>query len=184
MIKHYSEPVNDVTLLATDTLLSINDKINIVFHGIVIGTWDGTNDSGNEVSNGKYYIKIDNVDPMGVVQTQTLVTMVARHLAQVTVNIYNEAGEVVRHLYSSIADYQSLSSGVTLSTNTLSPSYSGGPNSTMNITLSDGTVLTWNGKNDNGSVVTNGQYFIEIESNNGTGGTATVTKQIRYSTTA
>lgn len=179
LIKHYSEPINDVTLVATNTLLSINDKINVVFHGVVIGTWDGTNDSGNEVSNGKYYIKVDNVDPMGVVQTQTLVTMVARHLAQVTVNIYNEAGEVIRHLYSSIADYQTLSSGVTVSTNTLSPSYNGGPDSSMNITLSDGTVITWDGKNDNGSVVTNGDYFIEIESNDGTGGTATVTKQIK-----
>jgi hypothetical protein len=48
----------------------------------------------------------------------------------------------------------------------------------MTITLSDGTQLAWNGSNDGGQVVTNGQYFIEIRSNDGQGGDATVVKEV------
>jgi hypothetical protein len=178
LITKYSEPVQNASLEPTNTLLSINDKIDIVFNGVVIGTWNGTNNSGNEVANGKYYIKIDNLDPLGAVESQTLQAMVSRHLAQVTVNIYNEAGEVIRQLYESTADFQSLSSGVTLSATTLSPGYTGSPASSLTLTLSGGTVLAWDGRNGDGNFVTNGEYFIEIQTNDGQGGTSTVTKAV------
>ena len=67
---------------------------SVTFHGVVLGTWNGTTNGGTEVTNGKYYIKVDNIDPTGVVNTQTQAVLVARHLATLTVNIYNEAGEI------------------------------------------------------------------------------------------
>ena len=104
--------------------------------------------------------------------------MVARHLAHIKVNIYNESGEIIRHLDSMVADAVTITKSLTLSSSTISPSYQGGPNSTTNITLADGTILTWDGRNDQGQIVSSGQYFIEVRSNDGQGGDATITKQI------
>jgi len=178
LLTKFSEPIRDVTLESSNVLLSINDKINIVYQGTVIGTWDGTNNNGEEVSNGKYYIKIDNLDPYGSIDSVSQLAMVARHLAHIKVNIYNESGEIIRHLDSMVADAVTITKSLTLSSSTISPSYQGGPNSTTNITLADGTILTWDGRNDQGQIVSSGQYFIEVRSNDGQGGDATITKQI------
>ncbi|HJT23373.1 MAG TPA: hypothetical protein VJ873_02275, partial [bacterium] len=179
LVKQYSQPIQSMSLQSSDTLVSINDKINIVYQGQVIGTWDGTDNSGDEVTNGKYYIKLDNIDISGNITSITQMASVARHLAHVSVNIYNEAGEIVRHLENVTADAVTLANGLNLSANTFSPSYqSGTANSTLTVTLSDGITLVWDGRNDNGQIVPSGQYFVEVQSNDGTGGTATVTKQV------
>lgn len=179
LLKQYSQPIQSVSLENSNTLVSINDKINIVYQGQVIGTWDGTDNSGNEVTNGKYYIKIDNVDTNGVDTSVTQVAMVARHLAQVTLNVYNDVGELVRHLDNVLADAMTLATGVNLSSNVISPSYqAGGTNSSLIITLSNGMTVAWDGRNDSGQIVQNGQYFVEMQSTDGQGGSSTVTKQI------
>jgi len=179
LLKQYSQPIQNVSLQNSDTLVSINDKINIVYQGQVIGTWDGTDNSGSEVTNGKYYIKIDNIDTDGVATSVTQVAMVARHLAHVTVNIYNDVGEVVRHLDNVLADAVNLPTDVSLSSGLISPSYQGGgANSTLTITLSNGTTVVWDGRNDSGQIVQNGQYFLEMQSTDGQGGSSTITKQI------
>ncbi len=178
LIQHYSQPIQNATLQSSDTLISINDKIDIVYLGKVVGTWDGTNDNGGEVTNGKYYIKIDNVDNLGSVTTVTAVAMVARHLAATDVFIYNEAGEVIRHLGQYLADAVSLTAGVSVSTNTISPSYQGGVNSSMTVSLSNGTTMVWDGRNDAGQIVASGQYFVEVHSNDGQGGETTFVKEV------
>jgi flagellar hook assembly protein FlgD len=178
LMTKFSEPVDNVSLKASDTLVSINDRIDIVYQGSIIGTWDGTNNGGDLVSNGKYYIKIDNIDPYGSITSVSQLAMVARHLAHVQVNIYNQAGEVVRHLAATVDDAVTLTNNLTVSSGTVAPSYQGGPNSTVFITLGDGTQLTWDGRNDNGQIVSSGQYFVEIRTNDGMGGDSQVTKQI------
>ena len=107
-----------------------------------MGTWNGTNNGGTEVTNGKYYVKIDNIDPTGVVNTQTQAVLVARHLATLTVNIYNEAGELVRRLDQTVADAVTMNTGFNLSASTFSPGYKGGPNTVLTIGLSGGTTIT------------------------------------------
>ena len=179
LLKQYSQPIQSVSLQSSNTLVSINDKINIVYQGQVIGTWDGTDNNGQEVTNGKYYIKIDNVDTNGVATSVTQVAMVARHLAHITLNIYNDVGEVVRHLDSVLADAMTLATGVNLSANVISPSYQqGGINSTLTLTLSNGMTVVWDGRNDGGQIVQNGQYFVEMQSTDGQGGASTITKQV------
>ncbi|HVZ81492.1 MAG TPA: hypothetical protein VHE12_11955, partial [bacterium] len=177
-IERLSQPILNVSLWASDTLKSIYDTIGILYKGHVIGTWDGTNDSGAEVTNGKYYIKIDNVDNLGSVTTITQVAMVARHLASTTVLIYNESGEVIRHLDQSVDDAVTLSTGVSVSSNSFSPSYQGGVNATLTVTLANGTTMVWDGRNDAGRIVSSGQYFIVVRSNDGQGGDSTVSKEI------
>ena len=178
LLKQFSQPVQSVSLESSDTLVSINGQIQIVYQGQVIGTWDGTNNSGQEVTNGKYYIKVDNIDINGNITSVTQVATVARHLAQVTVNIYNEAGEIVRHLDAVMADAVTLANGVNLSSETFSPSYQAGAGSTLTVTLSNGTTMVWDGRNDSGQIVPSGQYFLEVQSNDGQGGSSTVTKQV------
>lgn len=178
LLQHYSQPVQNVTLQTSSVIQSIDDKIRIVYEGQVIGTWDGTNNQGQEVSNGQYYIKIDSIDENGSVTTITQTATVARHLAHVVVDIYNATGEIVRHLDAEVADAVTLTTGVALSSSTISPGSQGGVNSTLTMTLSDGTTLVWDGRNDNGQIVSNGQYFLEIKSNDGQGGDSTVAKEV------
>jgi flagellar hook assembly protein FlgD len=145
---------------------------------VVVASWDGTIDSGEEAGNGTYYIKIDNIDPTGVDSTVTRQVMLNRHLSRVEVNIYNEAGEVVRHLSGTVADTAALNTSFTLSSGILTPSAQGGPGASLTVTLADGTVLTWDGRGDSGSFLASGQYFIELKDNDGQGGDTTVIKQV------
>jgi flagellar hook assembly protein FlgD len=176
-VTHYSEAVQDVNL-SLNTLVSINDQVQITFHGVLLGTWNGTTTGGTEVTNGKYYVKVDNISPLGVVETQTQAVLVARHLATLTVNIYNEAGEVVRHLDETVADAVAMNTGFSLSASTFSPGYNGGPNAVLTIGLSGGTTISWDGRGDNGEFLTNGQYTVVVNTYDGQGGSATVNKQV------
>ena len=176
-VTHYSEAIQNVNM-SLNTLVSINDQVQLIFHGVVLGTWNGTNNGGTEVTNGKYYVKIDNIDPTGVVNTQTQPVLVARHLATLTVNIYNEAGELVRRLDQTVADAVTMNTGFSLSASTFSPGYKGGPNAVLTIGLSGGTTITWDGRGDNGEFLTNGQYTVDVNTYDGQGGNATVSKQV------
>jgi uncharacterized repeat protein (TIGR01451 family) len=181
LVTEFSEPIDQITLSTDNVISSLEDKINIYFGTHLIGTWDGTNNNGDPVTNGQYHITVESVDSTGTVQTLTQEAVVNRSLYKATVLIYNEAGEVVRHLYTYVDDPGKQTVGeVTLSTKVIAPSgvaTSGTPN-TVTITLSNGTVVTWDGKSDSGSYVTGGQYFVEVHSSDGQGGETIVTEKI------
>src|SRR5260221_8616949 len=102
--------------------------------------------------------------------------MIGRDTLEVAV--YNEAGEVVKHFTQ--AEIQSLVAGssgsllpadfevgkVKLSSSLISPSYSSSsaPNQTLTVTLGSGRSFTWDGRGDNGNILTSGTYFIEVKS--------------------
>jgi hypothetical protein len=44
--------------------------------------------------------------------------------------------------------------------------------------LSNGTTIYWDGRSDAGSIVQSGQYYVEVHSVDGNGGTTTVTEQV------
>jgi flagellar hook assembly protein FlgD len=183
-VKQFAQPVMDITLAQSSQITSLNGptgKIDIVYQGAVIGTWDGTNANGQPASNGTYQIKVDNVDSFGSVTSTTQQATVNRSLYKVTVLVYNSVGEVVRHLYS-FTDDPGLATvnGVQLSTDVIKPGTApaAGVPSTLTISLGNGTTLVWDGRNDTGSFVQTGEYFLEIHSTDGTGENATVTKQV------
>ena len=182
LTKLYSQPIDDISLKADNVISSLNDPINIYYRGHLIGDWDGTNANGDPAPNGIYHIKVDNVDAMGSVVTTTQQAVVSRSLYKVTALVYNSAGEIVRHLYSYVDDPgKDAVMGVQLSTSVIKPSYgppASGTPSQLTITLSNGTTMVWDGRSDSGSFVQSGQYFVEIHSVDGTGGEATVTKQV------
>lgn len=184
LVQHFYQPVNAITLKGSNVISSLKGptgEIDIYFQGTLIGIWDGTNANGDPASNGVYNIKVDNVDSFGVETSTTQQAMVSRSLYKSTVLIYNEAGEIVRHLYAYVDDPGlAVVSGVQLSTDVIQPGNvpTAGTPSQVTILLSNGTSLVWDGRGDSGSFVESGQYFLEIHSVDGTGGETTVTKQL------
>jgi flagellar hook assembly protein FlgD len=135
-----------------------------------IGSWGGTNGNGDPVLNGVYHIKVDNVDPVGSVSSVTQQVIVARALTRFSVDVYNEAGEIVRHLYASLADPSTQPMlNARISGNILDEGgpAANGPASVITLALNNGTILDWDGRGDSGYWVSNGQYFLEIHTTNG-----------------
>ncbi len=56
--------------------------------------------TGNPAVNGQYFVKVDSISRMGVDTSVTEPVVVNRAVYKVAVKIYNEAGEVVKNLYS------------------------------------------------------------------------------------
>lgn len=174
----------DITSFSLDStsITSLHGYISVDYQGTQIATWDGTNGNGNPVSNGDYYVKIDNVDPYGVVTTVSKIVTVSRAIAKVEVDIFNEAGEIVRHLYGYEDDPANISTmDVKFSTNLLQPTNGtpvpGGTN-VVYITSSTGLNLAWDGRSDSGAIVTNGHYDIEVHYVDGKGGESAITRGI------
>jgi hypothetical protein len=71
-------------------------------------------------------------------------------------------------------------SNMTLSTNVISPTLSATPTLTgsnqVHITTDSGLDLVWDGKNDNGAIVSNGYYLVELHWQDGKGGEAVVSR--------
>jgi flagellar hook assembly protein FlgD len=159
------------------TLTTDQSAVTLVADGQVIATWNGTNSQGNLVSNGTYLIKISSTDSYDV--TTTVIKDVEVNVSNSTLDIaiYNEAGEVIRtftqqQLASLLcgangvllpADYNV--GGTTVSSTVIRPSVSGsGPGGSVTITLGSGRGFAWNGTGNNGQILTNGQYFIVVQS--------------------
>ena len=177
-----SQPANSVSL-SNSTITSLESPVTILVSGQAVTVWDGTSSSQTPVSNGNYYIKVQSTDPYGVTTTVSQVVTVSRQIATIQVDIFNEAGEVIRHLYAyqndanntQLTNFQ-LSAGV-LSIGNDQPG-SGGASSQATIVLSTGVTMTWDGRNDSGALVTGGHYEIEVHFNSGKGQQSVVAKGI------
>ena len=185
LVQHFAEPVEDISLGGNGVITTLKGptgKVEVLYQGKVIGAWDGINGNGEPSPNGVYHIKVDNIDNLGSVVTTTQQVMISRSLYKATVLIYNEAGEIVRHLYSFVDDPgNSTVNGAQFSTSVIKPAFGvppAGVPSQLTITLSTGATLVWDGRSDAGAFVQSGQYFVEIHSLNGAGADATVTKQV------
>jgi fimbrial isopeptide formation D2 family protein len=183
LVELLSQPINSLTL-QNSVITSLNGSSNAVqiyYQNSLIGTWNGTNANGDPAANGVYHVKVDSVSSTGVVSSVTQQVMVSRSLYKVTVLVYNEAGEVVKHLYTYVDDPGKAGvMGVQLSTTVIKPSYNttGGTPSQLGVILSNGTTIIWDGRSDAGSFVQTGQYYVEVHSLDGTGGTTTVTEEV------
>ena len=183
-VQELSQQILSIQLLQTPTITSLHGVVYVDVHGQQVATWDGTNSNGQPVSNGEYYIKVDNIDSHGVDTSVTETVTVNRGIAQVVVDIYNSAGEIVRHLYSYEDDPGNTSlTDVELSTSVLKPTVGGsGSDSVVYITSPTGMSLTWNGTADNGAIVSNGRYMIEVHWTDGKGNESTITRGITVET--
>jgi uncharacterized repeat protein (TIGR01451 family) len=184
-IKSYSVPINGITLSTSNlitTLQGPGSTIQIYYDGTLIGTWDGSNNSGNPVTNGNYVIKVDSTSSTGSVTTVAQDATVNRQLSNITANIYNSAGEVVRTLYNVVSDgNNSQMTNVNLSSPVVQPGSTIATAANLQIiVVNSGTpvTLTWDGTNNQGTAVTPGTYSIQINWDDGQGQTTDISKTV------
>ncbi len=177
LVTQYSQPLVDLQLKNGDLINGMNDPILIYDQNTQITVWNGTDQNGNPVPNGDYYVKVDNVDSFGVDKSVVLNVVVSRSLEKVTIDIYNEAGEIVDTLYSVVEDPQgTVITGVKLSGTVLEP---GSPtDGNLIITTNNGVTAIWTGYASSGAVVPNGKYFIEVHSTDGKGGETVIVTSV------
>jgi len=182
-----AQPINSITLSTSNLITTLQGPgsiINIYYGGVLIGTWDGSNNSGNPVTNGNYMIKVDSVSPQGVVTSVQQDATVNRALSDITANIYNSAGEIVRTLYFMVGDATgSVMTGVNLSANimTLGLKTSGGAAILQIVVNTSGgtpVTLTWDGTNNSATNVTPGTYEIQMHWDNGQGEITNITRSV------
>ncbi len=174
-----SQAILSFNIATQPSITSLHGQVYVVWNGQQIATWDGTNSIGDPVTNGNYYVKVDNVDNLGVVTSVTQTVTVSRSIAKVAVNVYNEAGEIVRHLYAYADDPNNNPlTDVQFSKSLIAPSNTGVANAALTITSSNGLTLVWDGRSDSGAIVTNGQYLVEVSYKDGKGGQEVITRQV------
>jgi uncharacterized repeat protein (TIGR01451 family) len=185
-VKQYSQPISSITLSQSNLITELqgpNSTILIYYNGVLISTWDGSDNSGNPVTNGTYSIKVDSVSPLGVVTSVQQQAIVDRHLSNITANIYNSAGELIRTLFYTVGEGTNAQmTNVNLSANLLTF----GSNTAVNPPLlqifvnTSGTpvTLTWNGTSNTGTNVTSGTYSIQLHWDDGDGQTTDITRSV------
>ncbi|HJT24528.1 MAG TPA: hypothetical protein VJ873_08110, partial [bacterium] len=180
------QPVSAFSLGSSDEITTLggdNGAVTVYLSGTPIAVWNGIGALGNPATNGTYYISAQNIDALGNVTTVSKTVTVSRSYAQVVSNIYNEAGEVVRHLYGQAASLpNSAMTDVKLSANAIQPGI-GPPSSAASVqilieTSSGAVTLSWDGANDAGAIVTDGVYEIGVHWDNGNGQVQNLTKEI------
>jgi fimbrial isopeptide formation D2 family protein len=185
LIQTFSEPMNSITLEQTQEITSLNGVVYIIVNGQAIASWNGTDQNGNPVSNGQYYIKLDSEDPEGITNSVSAAVVVNRTLTEVEAEVFNSAGEVVRHLYSYVDDPNGVQmTDIQLSSTIINPGNTSGQGApgTVNVDVitnvaSAGLTLSWDGRADTGSTVANGQYTLEVHWSDATGDTV-ITRSI------
>jgi flagellar hook assembly protein FlgD len=133
--------------------------------------WNGTNQGGQFVSNGVYYVKVSSSDPFGNTTTVTTPVNVLGVQNQEMVEIFNSAGEVVRKFdlsgLSSTAQNLSVNlrpgqEAVAASTNPVTGAISGGVNLTVTMANGGSQSLYWDGLSSSGNSLQSGTYMIEL----------------------
>jgi flagellar hook assembly protein FlgD len=169
--KDLSTSVNDLQVSSDGILSSFGASLTMSWGGgRLLGTWDGTGKSGQVVANGAYYVKVDNVDAFGTVTSVTKSITVSRAISNVTLTVYNEAGEAARHLTSTWSGPIADVTEARLTASVISPTNGMSEGVTTTSVMSGNTVLAvWDGRNDSGNIVNNGQYYIEVKVDDGKG---------------
>lgn len=134
-------------------------------------TWGGTNQEGQPVQNGTYYLKMSTTNAFGIVTTTTDPVPVIGAPPLASLEIFNSAGEVVDtlNLPNLAAQPVNLSlllpagkNGVVASENPKAVSPSGGV--TLVLTLANGQKATeyWDGLSAAGQPLASGNYVVVL----------------------
>jgi flagellar hook assembly protein FlgD len=129
--------------------------------------WDGTNSSGQFVASGAYTINVLITDQYGRVTTLSAVGQVLRQPVGYLVQVYNNAGELVRQWDLRDGNWRLALQG----------------NGTVDqggialMALPNGAELVWDGTSALGQPVSQGIYILKVERDDGSGRTIS-TRQI------
>jgi hypothetical protein len=178
LVEKSPRPVTSLTLDPGNSITSLTgagSAVTFYWNGTPLSSWNGTNASGSPVSNGTYFLKVDSVDSLGSDQSVVQEVTVSRPLGTVLAEICNSAGEVVKTLYAAdgagvpVTEVQLSSSSLQTGMAAQNP---------VTIGMSDGMTLVWNGIGGGGTQVTNGVYYLEIISEDGSGGEEVITRDL------
>ncbi len=123
--------------------------------------WDGTNTGGQYVAGGTYTAVLTSRDPFGKVTTFTSQVAVIRQPSTLQVDIYNSAGELVRHFEAARKD-PGAGNELALSSPSFVPPPGAGPGLTIRFGDGSGDTLSWDGRNDQGGLVQSGSYEVRV----------------------
>jgi flagellar hook assembly protein FlgD len=144
---------------------------------IVDGTtyvWNGTNDNGQQVSSGIYYVKLEEHDSYGNVISYVQQVVVLAVGNQVKLRIYNSAGEEVKTLYSKAYGLQA-PSHLNPDKNTLALGADGSDKIAFDL---GGITAYWDGTNNSGNRVDSGTYTVKLEVQNLSGAQTVAATQV------
>ncbi|HVZ81242.1 MAG TPA: hypothetical protein VHE12_10685, partial [bacterium] len=179
-VNELSQQIKDFDV-SNAAITTLGGQTYVEVAGQTLTAWDATNQKGDPVVNGIYHLQVSSTDQYGVVTNVSQLVTVSRGIAKIQVNVYNEAGEVIRHLYALVDDPGNAPLGnVLLSGSLLAPepgTPTAGGNASVTLTL-NGTQLVWDGRGDSGAMVTNGAYQIEVHWIDGSGGEEVVSKTV------
>ena len=119
--------------------------------------WDASSDSGQQVSQGLYYIKISTTDTYGHVDTHIESVQILRMDVYARVNIYNSAGELVRRLQVN----NTANTNISLAVDDVIQVGKNSP--PVSIQYAAGASIPWDGLNSDGRTVDSGVYEIQVE---------------------
>jgi len=127
--------------------------------GGTIFTWKAINDQSQLIDQGVYYIKVETLDPYGHTSTFIKDITVVRLEEYIELNIYNNAGEIVRTI-------RQKKTGLTPSVklDLLDTIYLSKTQNNILIQYGPGVGenIIWDGMNQGGELVTNGIYEIQV----------------------
>jgi len=124
--------------------------------------WDGTNNAGQDVANGVYYIQETTTDTFGHTEiiTKPVTAINAANYAQI--NIYNSAGEIVQSIAAPYDGSSEISLNLISNTGNNSVFVVGNGNQPMTITYTASNFITWNGTDTQGNYVSSGVYEVQL----------------------
>lgn len=126
--------------------------------------WDGSNDSGQDINQGVYFIKVSVTDEYGHVETIVKEVQLIKTEEYTRVSIYNGAGEIVSRIETPLV------SGTVIDLSGLEDILFVGAGAAIPIKYGNaGQAVNWDGKNLDGKLVSNGVYEIVIEQKDGSG---------------
>jgi uncharacterized repeat protein (TIGR01451 family) len=134
--------------------------------------WDGTSDSGQDVTPGIYYIKVSTKDTYEHTATVIKEIELLRAQAYVKVSVYNSAGELIRVIKNT-----DMPQGVAI-LDVEDVSKIGKPGENVAVNYGSALPIVWDGKNSGGAAVTSGVYEIVVDVMNVDGIKNTVSKSI------
>jgi hypothetical protein len=120
--------------------------------------WNGSNDNGQQVVSGIYYIKLEEHDSYGNVVTYVHEVVVLAVGNQIRLKVFNAAGEEVKTLL--VATYGTQAPSRLVPDKDTVASGSG-----ISFDLG-GLSVTWDGTNNAGQQVSSGSYLVQLEVQN------------------
>jgi hypothetical protein len=137
----------------------------------VPSSWDGKSQSGQVVQSGAYEVLATITDSFGHETSFNTTLTVIRQDTTVKVEIYNSAGELVKH-FAEQANGQAATSQIgPLSSKMTSETE-------LSINWGGNSPEKWDGTNDSGQLVQSGQYLVKVTRNTSTGQTEVFSQSV------